>query len=376
MPLERRQRHGSQRLPAPLRLSVRLPKRSRGSEGKPGKFAGLTVCNQTVGLKINEDADRLPDCLTEVLRTLRLRSSIFFRSELSSPWGMSLDMTHQPRFHIVVEGSAWISLAGGGEPVRLDMGDIAMIPNGAEHWIADDPESERVRSELATDALRAGKPLFEGDEPQCRLICGLFHFDIDEPHPLMALLPDLLIWPADRGASASWVRESILALDDELRSNRPGSQAVADRLCEVLLIHLLRRYENLEALPGGFYRGLNVPSIARALNAIHAAPERDWSLASLANEAGLSRSVLAERFHELVGVTPMGYITTWRMRNARELLLHGSLGIKEVAERTGYSSAASFSRAYKRFFGDTPRAPAKSRDTSLPLASVGEKGSS
>jgi transcriptional regulator GlxA family with amidase domain len=130
---------------------------------------------------------------------------------------------------------------------------------------------------------------------------------------------------------------------------------VAARLCEVLLIHLVRRHEDLETLPGGFFRGLQVPSILRSLNAMHAEPATDWSLEQLANEAGLSRSVFAERFHELVGVTPIGYLTTCRMRNARELLQHNSLGIKEVAERVGYSSAASFSRAYKRFFGETPR---------------------
>ncbi|MGB5364822.1 MAG: AraC family transcriptional regulator [Polyangiales bacterium] len=324
--------------------------------------------------KNHEQADRPPDCLTEVLRTLRLRSSIFFRSELHAPWGMTLDMTHQPRFHIVVEGSAWISLAKAPEPMRLQMGDIAMLPTGEEHWIADDPRSERVPSELATDALRSGTPLFQTGGAECRLICGLFHFDIDEPHPLMALLPDLLIWPADRGTSASWVRESIHALDDELRSNRPGSQAVSDRLCEVLLIHLLRRYDDLEALPGGFYRGLNVPSISRALNAIHAAPARDWSLASLAGEAGLSRSVFAERFHELIGVTPMAYITAWRMRSARELLMHSKLGVKEVAARVGYASAASFSRAYKRFFGDPPRAPTKTEQELEQTSSVDRKG--
>lgn len=345
-----------------------------GFQSEPGELPDRTLCSPAVAAQINENGDPLPDCLTEVLRTLRLRSSIFFRSDLSSPWGMSLDMSHEPRFHIVVEGSAWISLAKAPEPVRLEMGDIAMIPKGGEHWIADDPRSERVPSELATDAIRAGNPLFEGEKSQCRLICGLFHFDIDEPHPLMSLLPDLLIWPADRRASASWVRESILALDDELLSNRPGSQAVADRLCEVLLIHLLRRYEDLEVLPGGFYRGLNVPSISRALNAIHVAPEGDWSLASLANEAGLSRSVFAERFHELVGVTPMNYIKTWRMRSARELLTHGSLGVKEVAQRVGYSSAASFSRAYKQFFGDSPRAPTKTGDASGQTRSLEKKG--
>lgn len=287
---------------------------------------------------------------------------------------MTLDMAHDPRFHIVVEGSAWVSLANDDDPMLLEAGDIAMIPAGVGHWIADDPRSERVPSVVAGEAVKAGTPFFQGAETQCRLICGLFHFDIDEPHPLMALLPDLLIWPADRGASASWVRESILALDDELRSNRPGSQAVADRLCEVLLIHLLRRHDDLRVLPGGFYRGLNVPSISRALNAIHAAPARDWSLASLASEAGLSRSVFAERFHELLGVTPMRYITAWRMRNARELLMHGHMGIKEVAERTGYSSAASFSRAYKGFFGDSPRASARSEEVSRPLPPFGKEG--
>lgn len=272
---------------------------------------------------------------------------------------MTLDMSHEPRFHIVVEGSAWISRAREANPMRLEAGDIAMLPTGEEHWIADDPLSERVASEAATEAIRAGNPLFQGGPSECRLICGLFHFDIDEPHPLMALLPDLLVWRSEGRPRQRWVQESIFALDDELRSDRAGAQAVADRICETLLVHLLRSYDDLERLPGGFYRGLQVPSILRALNAIHRAPGKNWSLVALASESGLSRSVFAERFHALIGVTPMSYITTWRMRNARELLIQGDLGVKEIASRVGYSSAASFSRAYKRFFGDSPGAAAK-----------------
>lgn len=265
-------------------------------------------------------------------------------------------MSHDPRFHIVVEGSAWLSLLEEDMPVRLDEGDIALIPNGAAHWIADDPETERVPSDEATEALEAGSPLFQGASTQCRLVCGLFRFDIEEPHPLMASLPGLLIWKAESTARDAWVQQVIKALYDELGAERPGSDAIADRICEVLLVHLLRRYENLAGAPEGFFRALQAPSIVNALNAFHAEPEKEWTLHSLARVAGVSRSVFAERFRDLVGVTPMSYITSWRMQKARGLLLHQNVPIKDVAERVGYSSTASFSRAYKRVFGDTPGA--------------------
>jgi AraC-like DNA-binding protein len=300
------------------------------------------------------DSPTSADALTEVLRTIRLQASTFFRSELSSPWGMTLFMSHEPRFHIVVEGSAWLSLLDHDMPVRLDRGDIAVIPNGAAHWIADDPETERVLSDEATEALEAGAPLFQGTTVHCRLICGLFHFELDEPHPLMATLQEPLIWKARSAAQDAWVEHLIQALYDELGSDRPGAVAIADRYCEVLLVHLLRHHRDLAGTPSGFFRGLQAPTISKALNAFHAAPQKEWTLQTLSRIAGVSRSVFAERFRELVGVTPMSYVTTWRMQKARGLLMYRDVPIKEVAEQVGYSSTASFSRAYKRVFGATP----------------------
>lgn len=304
---------------------------------------------------IDVDPPTSADALTEVLRTIRLQANTFFRSQLSSPWGMTLFMSREPRFHIVVEGSAWLSLLDEDTPMPLDQGDIAVIPNGAAHWIADDPRTERVLSDEATEALEAGTPLFQGSTVQCRLICGHFHFDLDEPHPLMSALQEPLIWKARSAAQDAWVLHLIQALYDELGSDRPGADAIADRYCEVLLVHLLRHHHrDLAGTHSGFFRGFQAPGISKALNAFHVAPEKEWTLQSLSRIAGASRSVFAERFRELVGVTPMSYVTTWRMQKARWLLLHRNLPIKEVAEQVGYSSTASFSRACKRVLGATP----------------------
>ena len=136
---------------------------------------------------------------------------------------------------------------------------------------------------------------------------------------------------------------------------KPGGDSMLARLSELLFIEVVRNY--LAALPeqqGGWLAGLRDDGVGRVLGRLHEQPTHEWTLDELAREAGMSRSVLAERFTHFVGVPPMQYLAQWRMQLAATLLSSTALGLAEIAERVGYGSEAAFSRAYKRLVGVAP----------------------
>jgi AraC-like DNA-binding protein len=144
---------------------------------------------------------------------------------------------------------------------------------------------------------------------------------------------------------------------DEAQRGQEGGGTVGLRLSELMFIELLRRYADAPGpKPPGWLAGLGDPPVARALQALHATPERDWTVATLAQAAGLSRSALAERFAARVGHPPAEYLRCWRMQLAAGLLADGALPVAEVGRRVGYGSEAAFSRSFKRIAGVSPDA--------------------
>ena len=99
---------------------------------------------------------------------------------------------------------------------------------------------------------------------------------------------------------------------------------------------------------------MNDPHVGKALRLLHANPVRDWTVDELAREVAVSRSVLAQRFTELVGEAPMRYLANWRMQLAKQMMRDGARNIQDVATRVGYDSEAAFNRAFKRATGSPP----------------------
>jgi AraC-like DNA-binding protein len=143
----------------------------------------------------------------------------------------------------------------------------------------------------------------------------------------------------------------------EARSPRPGGAGVLAKLAEVLFIEVLRLYMNEQSAGRiGWLAGLGDRVVGAALNALHARPAHAWTLEELARTAATSRSVLAERFAQLVGRSPMQYLTQWRMQVASRLLRDTTAKVIEIASSVGYESEAAFSRAFKREVGASPAA--------------------
>lgn len=194
---------------------------------------------------------------------------------------------------------------------------------------------------------RAHRLQAEGAE----LLCATFDFGGGLGNPLLRTLPDELLVPL---AQIPSLEPALGLLFDEAFADHCGRQAALDRLVEYVLILLMRHAMDANLLQAGILAGLAEPRLAKAINAMHERPEAAWTLASLAQRAGMSRARFAVNFRRLVGMTPLDYLTEWRLSLAKSLLKHGKpMGL--VAPAVGYASPEGLSRVFSRSVGQSPR---------------------
>lgn len=291
------------------------------------------------------------DVLGDVLETLRFRGSLFFSSELAAPWGISLSEMGIPRFHIVLSGECFVG-SGDREVVKAGGADIVMLPNGSSHWIADKPGRQLVSSARAGEACELGSPLFQQGEITNRLMCGLVQYDQGASHPILDALPDIMHFSMLESAGPVW--SVVKLIDAEMQSNQNRFSRITDRLTEVLFLQLLNHYlrENEDA--SGFLAALRDRRVYRALSLIHKEPAFNWTLSSLGDRVGMSRATLVRRFQEVIGMPPMAYIADWRLMKAHSLIKYSAMPFEQVADVTGFASAGTLSRAFRRQYGCTP----------------------
>jgi AraC-like DNA-binding protein len=296
------------------------------------------------------------DALSDILNTIRLQSSVYFRSDFSSPWGMQIDRGPFAQFHMLVRGNCWLSADSFKEPLPLSGGDIVIFPFGDAHWIVDDLKHKRTPGRQVVEALRRNESIFQGERITATLVCGHFEFDRDVDHPFMRALPRFIHLSGIEQRQLSWLETITNVIIQEAGSGNPGSEVVITRLAEVLFIHILRAYMIQKNISNGYFAALKDRQINEALNMIHTRPQNNWKLENIARAIGMSRSAFAARFKQLVGMTPIGYVTNWRMHKAREMLKDQNLSLIEIAEKVGYTSEAAFNRAFKRRFNQNPGA--------------------
>ncbi|HSW12660.1 MAG TPA: AraC family transcriptional regulator [Solimonas sp.] len=297
------------------------------------------------------------DTLSQILDDIRLRGGEFRDLQLYAPWAFRLETPGLASFHIVTQGSCWL-LREGAEPLRLDAGDLVVLPGGAAHRVQDSPETP---GEAAPDlSAELGSPRREPHRlgtagPLARLLSGRFSFEVELARPLVGALPPLLLHRGQGAGPPVWLRIGLQFLADERSQNRPAQQAVINRLADILLIQVLRNH--ISELPegsGNWLLALRDRALSAALSAMHREPQRPWTVPELAEIASLSRSAFAERFNQVLGQPPLAYLTEHRMRLAAWQLRHGSQPVCRIAEQVGYNSETAFSQAFKRSHGVSP----------------------
>jgi AraC-like DNA-binding protein len=299
----------------------------------------------------------VPDAMSDVLALVRMRGELVCANEYSAPWGFSFrkPIAH---FHIVERGAAWITV-DGAEPLRIETGDLAILPLGAGHVLSSERAAEAIPIEYAVQhhAERDGSVYrFGGGGDETYVVCGQFSFGGVLAPKLLTVLPPLMHIAAKPGQPLEWLRLTTHFLVEETRRPQPGSAVMATRLLDILFIQALREWGARHPSNLGWLSGLSDPVVGRALSAIHDTPARAWSVGELANLAGLSRSAFASRFTTVVGKSPLKYLATWRLDLAADHLRAGTLRVNEIAEIVGYGSEAALNRAFKAQFGMTPGA--------------------
>jgi AraC-like DNA-binding protein len=248
-------------------------------------------------------------------------------------------------------------ISDDAEELRLQVGDVILLPRGTGHALGSDPAVALIDLEYGADA--AQDPVVfgpDGDaEPgqPARLLCGGYQFDpVGRRHPLLQRLPAVIHIPADLGVRTRLTTITEL-LAHELAGVAPGRDLAVESLLDFLLVSTLREW--LDRHPEqGWSTALTDPPIASALKCLHAQPAAPWTVAKLADTVGLSRAVFARRFTDLVGQAPLGYLTWWRMNLAAQLLRDEHRGLTEIARSVGYTSPYAFSNAFKRHHGVAP----------------------
>jgi AraC-like DNA-binding protein len=315
------------------------------------------------------------DVLSDALRTVRLTGALFFRVEASSPWADEMPSAavyaptllpgaqHVISYHIVTRGACWASVLDG-PAVRLEAGDIFVVPHGDPYVMSSAPG---LRGEFPADAVvsffrqmgagSAPSVVEEGGPgPHCvDLVCGFLGCDVRPFNPVLEALPRLihLRRPAAEGHLGHLVEFAVA----ESLQRRSGARCVLLRLSEVLFVEVVRRFlDGLAEGQTGWLAGLQDPTVGHALALLHDRAAHAWTVDQLARETGVSRSALADRFTHLVGQPPMRYLAQWRMQLAARLLSDGATKVSAVALDVGYESEAAFSRAFKKLVGVPPAA--------------------
>jgi AraC-like DNA-binding protein len=306
----------------------------------------------------------------DLLQSVRLRSSVYFRPELGTPWGFRV-ADHGTAFHIVADGKCWVQVAGDTPAIELVAGDFVVVPRGDAHIMSDSATSAVVDFfELAKRSAPDKKGVFRagGGGAITKLVCGGLQFENGATDPLVAVLPALIHVKGKGGTGATWLHGIVSQVLEELNSSSAGAQAVVTRLADILFIKAVRSYfeESFDTVPYGWLAALRDPHIGRTLAQLHSHPREAWTLASLAREVALSRSVFAEKFTQLVGEPPLHYLKRLRLNAAAVRLRSTNDKLSAIAADAGYDSAAAFTKAFKGFLRTTPGEYRRSRD--YPLA--------
>ena len=318
------------------------------------------------------------DALSEVLKVVKLDGAIFYNAEFSSPWRfaspgskvmaplLAPGSDHVIIYHLLSEGRGFARLVDG-DRIPLEPGDIVVFPHGDPHFVENGPptKAREDRDELKRVLSQRLKLVrLGGGGEVTKFVCGYMACEPRLAQIFLAGLPPMFKVKIRNDAAGRWLENSIRFAVAENDVSSAGSEAVLAKLSEALFVETLRRY--IALLPErqkGWLAGARDPEVGKVLAMMHRHPTRPWTIADLARESGISRSVLAERFRHYLGEPPMSYLTRWRLQLGAQMLVSTRYSVAQIGSEVGYESEPAFNRAFKREFELPParfRSEAKS----------------
>lgn len=302
------------------------------------------------------------DLLSDILTNLSMRGTLYFRTSFTKPWGVAVpSYENVARFHFAHRGNCLVRVAGVAEPIALEQGDLVIIPHGASHDLFCGHAPEQTVMPLDVVLQKSGFDgsgvlVYGGEEPhsETQLVCGHFSFEPNSRHILMERLPPFIHLTNYGESAGRWMEATLRVIGEETGGQKMGGDLIALKMSEAILAQAIRSYIESDDAKECALGAFADKNLSRAIDAFHKAPAERWTVQSLASAAGMSRTGFAVQFQKLMLMSPMEYVTTWRMEIAKKVLKQAGGALSDAAESAGYASDSAFARAFKKETGQTP----------------------
>lgn len=295
------------------------------------------------------------DPLSDILAILKPESYLTAGLDAGGEW--AIRFSNRPgtiKCHAITAGTCWLAVDGLNAAVQLSAGDCIILPTGRPFVLASALALNSIDAQVVLGNARAGEVIVHNGGGGFAFAGTRFEVDDRKAGTLLGTLPPLIhLHEAEDRAAMRWCIKQMMT---EMRDGRPGGALAARHLAHLMLLQAFRLHFSRQASNRvGLLYALADPHLGRAIEAMHDHPAHRWTLAELASQAGLSRSIFAQRFRERVGETPLGYLAQWRMMLAKERLAAGHDTLATIADGVGYGSENAFNTAFRRIVGCSPR---------------------
>lgn len=282
------------------------------------------------------------DALSDMVRLLNFRAGVYFHSTLCGSWTLKSSDNYLATYHFVTQGNCRLNLPDINKNLNLQAGDLVLLPQNIPHTIED--------QSLASS---------ETEPSKTGLICGYFDFEQQLKNPILETLPQFIQIQRQELVKSTIFDDLLRIMFYETEASLPGMELIVDNLSEVLFIYAIRTYIKQDGVPTSYISLLTDEKLQNVIQDIHQNPGKPWSVESIAKAAGMSRSSLAAYFQKKSSISPMQYVTGYRMHFAYKALHKSAQSVAQIAEQTGYNSEVSFRKAFKNYFGVGPGAVRK-----------------
>jgi AraC-like DNA-binding protein len=288
------------------------------------------------------------DVLNDVLKTLRLSSKVFLHAKFCEQWVIDIEpLNLQVSFHVIAHGDCWLHSPDLSTPTELHAGDLVICLRNTPHYVT-------CSADLPPDDLPRNTPAEEGAEGKATsLICGQCEFIQYYWNPILEAMPNIMVFPTINTAGSN-LASVINLMITEVESAGENSNPVIDRLSDILFIEAIRAHMQQCDNDRGYITAIKDPRLSKALTCFHKRPTKNWSVQTLSEEAGMSRSAFADKFKQMLDISPMEYVMGWRMQQAYNELASGNESVAKIAEDCGYQTEAAFRKSFKKQFGIGP----------------------
>ncbi|GBF51718.1 AraC-like transcriptional regulator [Leptospira ryugenii] len=289
------------------------------------------------------------DILSDIISQASWKTDLLSKGKLYESWGFRFPCDRSGGFHVITQGSCYVRFSG--KDLKLERGDLIFITRGIHHELLSDLNAKVMEIQGFLKEKRQEDP---SQKPITTFVSARYEIPIGPVHPFFTELPDYILIPARDIESHHTLSLALTMLSAELEKDL-CTDLIVQRLTDIILYNMIRFWMETQIVKEpGWLMALRDPVVIKALEELHKYPSKDWTIATLANCLGISRANLASRFKDVLSIPPMEYLAKLRMERAKVLFKENQRTLEEIALEVGYASAFSFSKAYKRIYGQSP----------------------